>query len=354
MRNFSWRVLVCVLLSLGVVQLADSRNPYGQVLNAVKKKRSSVPGTSNQPPANAEFQSLYSDMARAHRAKTVNPQTAPTNHGEAQASQLIVPRRSNGEIAVRTADQLDNLKESDCFGRFSKWSECSSTCGQGIRERTFKVLKKATGGESCELPDGYVEVKKCGNDGCFNFQSCELQDSTSAFKSIGPVQADGTRIFTNETDLLVVVPPIRNPQGSFPRLLLWKDWDAVPPSSGALPNPDIDPETHTAENDSAVGSDHMAPLAGYYDRLSLASETLLFTTSDMKRWVHQPKPRPPRAWARRQAKMEAAQSAEHNRQETVEISAQGEVKGDAHATALSTSDHISIQCVPGLVSAGDG
>ena len=51
------------------------------------------------------------------------------------------------------------------------------------------MLKKASeGGLQCELPNGFVDVQKCGNDACFNYQSCEMEDSPTPFKTMGPVQ----------------------------------------------------------------------------------------------------------------------------------------------------------------------
>lgn len=308
-----------------------------------------------------QLPSIYAEIAQGHRKQREGSPTLQvqrTQPADRTDNKLVVPRRPNGEIAVRTADELDNLKESDCFGRFSKWAECSSTCGQGTRERTFKVLKKAErGGSACELPDGFVEVKKCGDDQCFDFQSCELQGSSSSFKSLGVVEEMGTRIFTNETDLLVVVPPQQNPQGNFPRLLLWKRWDAVPPTSGELPTPENDDVDDNLHN-SALGSDHMAPLAGYYNRMSFGSENMLLTTSDMKNWRHQPRPKPPKVWAQRQASMIFYGNLTNSTYQYAEISPTGTAsesnEESADHTAIAKSTAMHVHCQPGLITSGDG
>ena len=149
------------------------------------------------------------------------------------------------------------------------------------------------------------------------------------------------------------------------RLLLWKDWDKLPPSDGALPAPpqaDSNSESHSDNKSApAVGSDHVAPLAGYYNRASKASEALVFTSASMKHWEHQPRPQPPLEWAKRHAaqlrwQQEQARKANQTYAET-QVGVDGEALSEDNSTkgyytGLVQSKRIGLDCQPGLANDG--
>ena len=50
----------------------------------------------------------------------------------------------------------------DCIGEFETYGNCSTTCGAGVRTRTFTVLTGASwGGEDCDFEDLYEDVSEC-------------------------------------------------------------------------------------------------------------------------------------------------------------------------------------------------
>jgi len=163
-------------------------------------------------------------------------------------------------------------------------------------------------------------------------------------------------LYTNATDLLVLLPPTQNPRGDFMRLMLWKDYDKPPPTSGALPQP-ADSDDNTKLNDSSlhteIGEDHVAPLAGYYNRSSIASETLWFTSASLKLWQQQPRPRPPLGWTRRYLQNRYDNQSSHSSQ-MLEVHSSGSVISESvnknNYAGIVKSQRISIDCEPGLSS----
>mgnify|MGYP000415408790 CR=1 FL=1 len=381
-----WSLLLAVAVVTGEPETGSASPPlqstYSSLINQ-KFGTSRGDGSSNiaQQLQQQQQQQQQQQASEASLATTTVNQVGMTGNliASATSEQLLAAtsiRRAGAPVALRDSQrQLDSLRDIDCFGRFSKWDECSSTCGQGVQQRTFKVLRVAStsdGGKPCDLPDGYVHVKKCGSDACFAFQTCRMPQSVTSFKSLGPpsgrgsdiddTTSTGTRIFTNATDLLIALPSQFNPRGEFDRLLLWKDWDKLPESDGALPAPPpqqsqnkndgFSSENVTAsKNEETVGSDHMAPLAGYYDRTSLASESLWFTSESMKRWKQQPRPKPSRAWIRYNRKN---WQSRHNQFDESSKSDDENGTNLANAYAVVQSHRITLDCTPGLVSTMDG
>lgn len=64
----------------------------------------------------------------------------------------------------------------DCQGEFSDWSTCSATCGEGIRNRSFTVTQIAeNGGLAC---DGLPIVEACNDGPCPGAVDCVVDFST--------------------------------------------------------------------------------------------------------------------------------------------------------------------------------
>ena len=58
----------------------------------------------------------------------------------------------------------------DCHGEWGAWSECSVSCGGGMRSRLYTIVKEAErgnpGGKPCPHPDKHVELSKCNENVC--------------------------------------------------------------------------------------------------------------------------------------------------------------------------------------------
>jgi hypothetical protein len=63
----------------------------------------------------------------------------------------------------------------NCIGKFSEYSECDKSCGEGgVQKRTYKIIQeKGENGESCKHEDGYEETINCPLDYCLLDDLCE-------------------------------------------------------------------------------------------------------------------------------------------------------------------------------------
>eukprot|EP00750_Incisomonas_marina_P016157 INCI19027.1.p1 GENE.INCI19027.1~~INCI19027.1.p1 ORF type:complete len:1574 (-),score=205.88 INCI19027.1:21-4742(-) len=81
--------------------------------------------------------------------------SAPAQHGGYCATSDTVS--AVGECSIQPCPE-------DCQGAWSPWGECSVTCGEGGRNRTFQVSAPAQwGGASCTVDDGGVAISSCGD-----------------------------------------------------------------------------------------------------------------------------------------------------------------------------------------------
>jgi hypothetical protein len=69
-------------------------------------------------------------------------------------------------VRVECAGEANGLPAVDClWSGFSDWSECSSSCGEGLQERKRKVLQTPQdGGLECVGP--VKEERKCQSEAC--------------------------------------------------------------------------------------------------------------------------------------------------------------------------------------------
>jgi len=72
---------------------------------------------------------------------------------------------ANGEVEDRGCNTFEC--PVDCAGSWTAWSECSLTCGDGHRLRTFSVQRNSSfGGATCQASDGDVATKICSTSPC--------------------------------------------------------------------------------------------------------------------------------------------------------------------------------------------
>jgi len=75
----------------------------------------------------------------------------------------------------------------DCEGYWGPYDECSVNCGEGTKQRTFKIVKPVQkGGMGCDYEDGETETKACmvpcgdpcdvNNGGCHEQATCSSDD----------------------------------------------------------------------------------------------------------------------------------------------------------------------------------
>lgn len=58
-------------------------------------------------------------------------------------------------------------RPSNCKGKWSSWSKCSSSCGGGNSQRRYIVTAEAkNGGEDCEASEGTQQGKICNHNPC--------------------------------------------------------------------------------------------------------------------------------------------------------------------------------------------
>ena len=112
-------------------------------------------------PNDCEFTTTWSDCSQScgdgEKIGTIEIIKTASNDGSC--------RYTDGQTINETCNT--QACPIDCSGSFGGWSECSQSCGGGLKIRTYDVIEDAQhGGLSCDYPDGLVDIQTCNEDPC--------------------------------------------------------------------------------------------------------------------------------------------------------------------------------------------
>jgi len=89
-----------------------------------------------------------------HSTRTLHVISEPLHGGDACESQTM-------ETKNETLDACPSV----CHGEWSEFSECSHTCGGGIKSRIYSILENGTS-LPCPFENGTVETESCATEAC--------------------------------------------------------------------------------------------------------------------------------------------------------------------------------------------
>lgn len=85
--------------------------------------------------------------------------------------------RSDGKEGMKPDNRYCSyLKPRNCVGAFGGWTQCSATCGGGVKSRTFSVTTSAMFEGQCSHADGETEERACGTAACPSPASSTCKD----------------------------------------------------------------------------------------------------------------------------------------------------------------------------------
>ena len=74
----------------------------------------------------------------------------------------VITRQSQ-RVSVSGSGSIDR----DCQGSWTSWSECSTNCGEGEKQRTYRVSRTKLGkGNDCEFENREIQKEQCNNGVC--------------------------------------------------------------------------------------------------------------------------------------------------------------------------------------------